>query len=75
MQTLATLRPRETGTIMLLDEGTYTCKLLNLGLLPKSRVTMIRRSPFGGAYYVKLERHQLAVREEEAGTIIIEKTK
>ena len=75
MQTLATLRPGETGTIMLLDEGTYTCKLLNLGLLPKSRVTMIRRSPFGGAYYVKLERHQLAVREDEAGSIIIEKTK
>ncbi len=73
MMTLASLQPGETATVMLLDEGAYTCKLLNLGLLPRSKVTMIRKSPFGGAYYVKLERHQLAVREEEARTIIIHK--
>ncbi len=73
MQTLATLKPGESGSVTLLDEGSYTCKLLNLGLLPLAKVTMVRKSPFGGAYYIKLERHQLAVREEEARTIYIDR--
>ena len=71
-RTLATLAPGASALVSTLDENTYTCKLLNLGLLPKAKVTMVRKSPFGGAFYIKLEGHQLAMREEEAATIIIE---
>ncbi len=72
MPTLASLKPGESAFVTLLDEGSYTCKLLNLGILPKTKVTMVRKSPFGGAFYIKLERHQLAMRREEAETIYIE---
>ncbi|MBK7806217.1 MAG: ferrous iron transport protein A [Saprospiraceae bacterium] len=72
MPTLASLKPGESAFVTLLDEGSYTCKLLNLGILPKTKVTMVRKSPFGGAFYIKLERHQLAMRTEEAETIYIE---
>jgi len=72
MPTLASLKPGESAFVTLLDEGSYTCKLLNLGILPKAKVTMVRKSPFGGAFYIKLERHQLAMRTEEAETICIE---
>ncbi len=72
MPTLASLKPGESAFVTLLDEGSYTCKLLNLGILPKAKVTMVRKSPFGGAFYIKLERHQLAMRTEEAETIYIE---
>jgi Fe2+ transport system protein FeoA len=72
MPTLASLKPGESAFVTLLDEGSYTCKLLNLGILPKAKVTMVRKSPFGGAFYIKLEGHQLAVRTEEAETIYIE---
>ncbi len=72
MPTLASLKPGESAFVTLLDEGSYTCKLLNLGILPKAKVTMVRQSPFGGAFYIKLEGHQLAVRTEEAETIYIE---
>ena len=72
MQTLASLKPGESAFVTLLDEGSYTSKLLNLGILPKTKVTMVRKSPFGGAFYIKLERHQLAMRTEEAETIYIE---
>ncbi len=72
MPTLASLKPGESAFVTLLDEGSYTCKLLNLGILPKAKVTMVRKSPFGGAFYIKLEGHQLAVRTEEAETIYID---
>ena len=75
MLTLASLKPGESAFVTLLDEGSYTCKLLNLGILPKTKVTMVRKSPFGGAFYIKLERHQLAMRTEEAETIYIEQKK
>lgn len=73
-RTLDLLLPGMSAYVSLLDESNYTCKLLNLGLLPKAKVTMVRKSPFGGAFYIKLEGHQLAMRVQEAATIHIEDT-
>ncbi len=71
-RTLLDLLPGESAYIHKLDLGISTCRLLNLGVLPKTLVTMVRKAPFGGAYYIKLDGHQLAVRTEEAATIILE---
>lgn len=71
-RTLSSLKPGESAFVSLLNECTFTCKLLNLGLLPKTKLTLVRKSPFGGAYYIKLNGHQLAVRVEEADAIYIE---
>jgi ferrous iron transport protein A len=71
-KTIADLKAGESAKIVVLDEGGYTCKLLNLGLIPNTLVTMVRTAPFGGAYYIKLGDHQLAVRIEEAKTITLE---
>jgi ferrous iron transport protein A len=70
-KTLAELEVGQTGIISILEENAYTCKLLNLGLLPSVQVKMVRKAPFGDAYYVKLEGHQLAIRRNEARTIKI----
>lgn len=70
-KTLANLAPGQSAFVSVLDENIYTCKLLNLGILPKTKVTMVRKAPFGGAYYIKLDHHQMAMREEEASTIYI----
>lgn len=59
--------------VVSIDLGSFTCKLLSLGILPKSRVIMVRRSPFGDAYYIKIENYQMAVRKSEADTIFIRK--
>lgn len=71
-RTLADLAIGESAYISVLAENLYTCKLLNLGLLPKARVTMVRVAPFGGACYIGLEGYQIAMRWEEARTIFIE---
>mgnify|MGYP003466452076 CR=1 FL=1 len=73
-KTLATLLPGQSAYVSVLDENIYTCKLLNLGILPKTKVTMVRKAPFGGAYYIKLDHHQMAMREEEASTIYIQES-
>ncbi len=70
-RTLASLKSGESAFVSILGEGAYTCKLLNLGLLPKTKVTFVREAPFGGAIYIKLEGHQLAMRKAEAQTIYI----
>jgi ferrous iron transport protein A len=55
-----------------LEELELTCKLLTLGILPKSKVEFIRKAPFGGALYLKINDHIVAVREDEAAQIKIE---
>jgi ferrous iron transport protein A len=70
--TLASLAPGQSAFVSVLDENIYTCKLLNLGILPKTKVTMVRKAPFGGAFYIKLDHHQMAIREVEAATIYIQ---
>ncbi len=71
-RTLGSLHPGQSAYVSVLNENFYTCKLMNLGILPKTKVTMVRKSPFGGAYYVKIGNYQMAMREDEASTIFIQ---
>lgn len=66
------LQPGQSSVITSLIENVYTSKLMALGILPRTTVKMIRKAPFGNVFYIKLENHQLAIRAEEAKTIIIE---
>jgi ferrous iron transport protein A len=70
---LTSLLPGEAGIVHKIIEGSFTCKLLSLGILPKTKILMVRKAPLGDAFYIKLENHQLAVRKSEAETIYIEK--
>jgi ferrous iron transport protein A len=72
VKTLLELPTGQSAKIAVVSESNLTCKLLNLGLLPGTEVTMVRKAPFGGAYYIKLGSHQLAVRDEEAASISVE---
>ncbi len=63
---LLDLKLGEVGYIKALDREELTSKILSLGLLPNSKVQLIRRAPFGGALYVKVNEHILGIRPEEA---------
>ncbi|MCZ2101312.1 MAG: ferrous iron transport protein A [Chitinophagales bacterium] len=71
-KTLLALQPGETGLVALLEENDFISKLMALGILPNTRVKMVRKAPFGKVFYVKLDDHQIAIREAEANTVIIE---
>jgi Fe2+ transport system protein FeoA len=47
-------------------------KLTAMGLLPGSMVEMVSVAPFGQAYYIKADGVRLALREEEAASILLE---
>jgi Fe2+ transport system protein FeoA len=43
-----------------------------MGVLPGAMIEMIRTAPFGNAFYIKVDGIRLALREEEALSILVE---
>lgn len=46
-------------------------KLLDIGVRPGSRLRIIRKGPFGGSWYVKIDHHRVALRRRELACILI----
>jgi ferrous iron transport protein A len=67
------LKKGETGRVVDYLDKELASRLLTLGLLPETKVMYIRKAPFGGAHYIKFNGHAIALRENEALSIIIEK--
>lgn len=42
-----------------------------MGLLPGVSIILIRKSPFGGAYYIKAKNHYVALRSNEAKSVLL----
>ena len=68
---LSQLAPGTTGTIDRFTNENLAGKLLDVGVRPGSRLTIVRKSPFGGSWYVKIDRHCLALRGQELACILI----
>jgi ferrous iron transport protein A len=71
-KTILDLKKGEVGIIKQFSDFDATCKLLTMGLVPNARVTVVRKSPFGGALYIKLENHMIGMRKVEAASVEIE---
>ncbi len=71
MPTLSALKNRESGTIHSFSDEATACKLMSMGILPGSKVKLIRKAPFGGAVYIKADNQQFAIRNAEAACIIL----
>ena len=46
-------------------------KLMAMGILPGSRIQLIRKSPLGGGWFVKVDNTYIALRKQEAACIIL----
>ncbi len=46
-------------------------KLTTMGVLPGSDVRVIRKAPFKGGIYLKIDGHNMVLREQEAAAIIL----
>jgi Fe2+ transport system protein FeoA len=42
-----------------------------MGVLPGAVIEMVRKSPFGDAFYIKVDGIRLALRNEEAQSILL----
>ncbi|MCB0631036.1 MAG: FeoA family protein [Saprospiraceae bacterium] len=45
-------------------------KLMSMGVLPGSEIRLIRKAPFGGGWYVQIDRQILALRKDELDCIV-----
>lgn len=70
-KTLLTGDIATTYSIIKIDESPYTTKLIHLGLVPGSTVTIIRKAPFGQVFYIKTEGNNVALRRDEMAFIHI----
>ena len=49
----------------------FACKLMAMGVLPGTTIKLLRRAPFGGGCYIKVDNMLLALRKAEACSIVL----
>jgi Fe2+ transport system protein FeoA len=70
-EVLADLKVGVEGRIHKFTNDVIASKLVSMGVLPGKTLRLVRRIPFGGGLYIKVEDHNIAVREEEAKNIVL----
>jgi ferrous iron transport protein A len=72
---LALLSPGQTGTITSIGgPRNLRVRLMELGLLPGTRIDVVRRAPLGGPLHVTVRGCHLSIRTADAGRILIRLT-
>ncbi len=71
-RTIADLKTHEAARTIAFTDSALACKLTSMGFLPGMSIEMIRAAPFGNAYYEKVDGVRLALRAEEAKSILLE---
>jgi Fe2+ transport system protein FeoA len=66
--TIAPAAPRQIISHFTNDQ--VAGKLMSMGVLPGSEIRLIRKAPFGGGWYVQIDRQILALRKDELDCIV-----
>ena len=71
-----TLRDAETGSTVRIDsvgESNLKNRLMTMGLIPGTRVEILRSAPMGDPIAIRLRSYNLAIRKEDAEQIQVSK--
>ena len=72
--TLDMLNAGESGVITAVGgEGVLRCQLLDMGLIPQTRITVSKIAPMGDPMELQLRGYVLTLRREDARSIEIKK--
>lgn len=72
--TLANLKIGETARVASVNgEGVLRCRLLDMGILPSTLVTIKKKAPMGDPVEIQIRGYLLTLRAHEADTIEVEK--
>ena len=71
-QTLLDVADGQEAVVKRFTNHHMASKLLAIGIIPDVKIKVIRRSPLGGALYLKMDDTFFAIRNQEAKNIIIE---
>jgi len=66
------LAPGQKSTVLRFDDAMMGGKLMSMGILPGSKVELIRTMSAGKTIYVKVNGHGLALRSSEASKIMLQ---
>ena len=71
MKTLDDLKIGESSLVESLQgEQVFQDRLMDLGILPGTRVTLVRRASMGGPLEIRLRSYHLAIRRNDAKKIL-----
>ncbi|HKK77764.1 MAG TPA: FeoA family protein [Saprospiraceae bacterium] len=68
---ITSLQRGQEGIVSHIGNERIAGKLMAMGILPGSMVRLIRKAPFGGGWYIKADNMTIALRREEAESIIL----
>ena len=71
-RTVPDLKVHESARALSFEDPALAGKLTAMGVLPGTLIEMVRTAPFGKAFYIKADGIRLALREEEAASILLE---
>ena len=71
-----TLNELKTGTSGIITavggDGALRCRLLDMGLIPRTKVTMQKIAPMGDPVEIRVRGYELTLRKEDARSISVE---
>ena len=68
---LSNIEAGSRGIVVQFMDNTIAGKLMTMGVLPGSEVKVIRKAPFKGGLYLKVDGSNMVLREKEAEAIIL----
>ncbi|GIV32815.1 MAG: hypothetical protein KatS3mg031_0350 [Chitinophagales bacterium] len=66
------LKPGQTGIIRSLHESHLSARLIEMGFLPGRKLRLIRTAPGGCPLYFELHGQYIALRSDEADSILLD---
>ena len=73
MMTLDELKPGQSAVITSVGgEGALRCRLLDMGLIPKTKVTVRKVAPLGDPMELNVRGYELSVRKADAEMIEVQ---
>lgn len=70
-KSLTTATVGSSGLVSHFTNDRVAGKLISMGVLPGTLVKIIRKAPFGGTCYIKADNLLLALRKDEACSIVL----
>ncbi|NMM50640.1 FeoA family protein [Marinigracilibium pacificum] len=70
--TLASLQEKGKARILSFQDDRIASKLLSMGILPGSTIQVVRKLPGKGAIYLKANGFGVALRNQEAASVLLE---
>ncbi|MBV6654030.1 MAG: ferrous iron transport protein A [Mameliella sp.] len=64
-------KPGTKGEVSHFSNERVGSKLMAMGVLPGSQIEYIRKAPFGGGCYIKVDNFLLGLRKTEAASIVL----